>query len=101
MLRATFDVNLAQGATLKASNVRGGNLQKFGPAYLLDNDRYSYWATDDNIKTPQLVVNLHREVEFNVIRLRENVKLGQRIEEIAVDAWKNGKWQQIATATSI
>jgi alpha-L-fucosidase len=36
-----------------------------------------------------------------VIRLRENIKLGQRIEQVAVDAWQNGQWQQIATATSI
>ena len=38
---------------------------------------------------------------FNVIRLRENIKLGQRIDAIAVDAWLDGKWSEIATATSI
>jgi alpha-L-fucosidase len=27
--------------------------------------------------------------------------LGQRIEQVAVDAWQNGEWKQIATATSI
>ncbi len=100
-LKQTFSKNLAKGATLTASNVRGGNLQKFGPAHLLDNDRYSYWATDDRIKTPQLILDLHQKKLFNVIRLRENIKLGQRIEEVAIDTWQNGKWQQIATATSI
>jgi alpha-L-fucosidase len=100
-LKQTFAVNLAKGATLKASNVRGGNPAKFGPAHLLDNDRYSYWATDDRVKTPELIVDLHKNKSFNVIRLRENIKLGQRIEEVAVDAWQDGKWQQIAAATSI
>jgi len=85
-LRATFKVNLAIGASLKASNVRGGNQAKFGPAHLLDNDRYSYWATDDKVKTPELILDLHKKKSFNVIRLRENIKLGQRIEEVAVDA---------------
>ena len=97
----TFAVNLAKGATLKASNVRGGNKVKYGPQNLLDNDRYTYWATDNNIKTPQLVIDLHRPKTFNVIRLRENIKLGQRIEGIAIDQWRDGQWREIATATSI
>ncbi len=100
-LKYIFKTNLAKGAALKPSNVRGGNFAKFGPAHLLDNDRYSYWATDDKIKTPVLILNLHKKKSFNIIRLRENIKLGQRIEEVAVDAWKNRRWQQIATATSI
>ena len=100
-LKQIFSNNLAKGATLKASNVRGGNLAKFGPANLLDNDRYSYWATDDKVKTPELVLDLHKKKSFNVIRLRENIKLGQRIDEVAVDAWRDGKWQQVAMATSI
>jgi len=100
-LKYTFKENLAKGATLKASNTRGGNQVKFGAKNLLDNDRYSYWATDDKITTPELVLDLHKKKEFNVIRLRENIKLGQRIDAVAIDAWKDGKWQQIATATSI
>jgi alpha-L-fucosidase len=101
ILRKTFAVNLAAGATLKASNIRGGSAAKFGPQNLLDNNRYSYWATDNDVHMPELILNLHKNKTFNVIRLRENIKLGQRIEEVAVDAFVNGKWQQIATATSI
>lgn len=101
IIKQTFAVNLAKGATLKASNIRGGNKLKFGTANLLDNDRYSYWATDDKVKTPELTLDLHKNKTFNVIRLRENIKLGQRIDAVAVDAWQNGKWEQIATATSI
>jgi alpha-L-fucosidase len=101
ILKQIFAVNLAKGATLKASNVRGGNHTKFGPARLLDDDRYSYWATDEAVKTPELVLDLHQDKTFNIIRLRENIKLGQRIDAVAVDAWQHGKWQQIATATSI
>jgi alpha-L-fucosidase len=101
VIRETFAVNLAKGATLKASNVRGGNHAKFGPRNLLDGDRYSYWATDEKVTTPELIVDLHRNKTFNVIRLRENIKLGQRIEAVAVDVFRDGKWQQIAEATSI
>lgn len=99
-LRATFKTNLAKGAALTASNVRG-NSREFGPEKLTDGDRYSYWATDDGITAPELIVDLHKEARFNVIRLRENIKLGQRVEAFAVDAWKDGSWQEIAKSTSI
>jgi alpha-L-fucosidase len=101
IIRQTFAVNLAAGATLKASNIRGGNAKKFGPEKLLDTDRYSYWATDDGVTTPSLTADLHKSVKFNVVRLRENTKLGQRIDAVAVDAFIDGKWQEIGTATSI
>jgi len=100
-LKQTFAVNLVRGATLNASNVRGGNMQKFGPFHLTDNDRYSYWATDDTCTTPQLIVNLRQNTTFNVVRLRENIKLGQRIEAVAIDIYEDGKWEQVAEATSI
>ena len=101
ILKNTFAVNLAAGASLRASNVRGGNAAEYGPQNLLDNNRYSYWATDDSVKTPSLVIDLHHPKTFNVIRLRENIKLGQRIEAVAVDAFENGRWEQIGNATSI
>ncbi|OKS88654.1 hypothetical protein RG47T_4126 [Mucilaginibacter polytrichastri] len=101
ILKQTFAVNLAKGATLTASNVRGKNQAQYGVNHLTDNDRYSYWATDDKVTEPQLVIDMHKPNTFNVIRLRENIKLGQRIEGVAVDAWQNNKWETIATATSI
>lgn len=101
LLKKTFAVNLAKDASFSPSNIRGGNKDKFGTKHLLDDDRYSYWATDDSVKTPQLIINLSQLKTFNVIRLRENIKLGQRIEEIVIDVFKDGKWQQIASATSI
>ncbi|GAB2686265.1 alpha-L-fucosidase [Mucilaginibacter koreensis] len=101
LLRETFAVNLTKGAKISTSNVRGNNAVKFGPQALLDDNRYSYWATDNQITTPKLTLQLSSTKTFNIIRLRENIKLGQRIEAFAVDAWQNGAWQQIAEATSI
>jgi alpha-L-fucosidase len=100
-LAYTFKNNLAKGASITASDVRGKNDAKYGALNLVDNDRYSYWATNDKVTTPQLIVDMHKITVFDVIRLRENIKLGQRIEEVAIDAWLKGKWQQIASATSI
>jgi alpha-L-fucosidase len=101
ILRKTFSLNLVKGAKLSPGNVRGGNLKVFGPQNLLDSDRYSYWSTDDKVTTPTLTLTMSAQKSFNVIRLRENIKLGQRIESFEIDAMLNGVWKSIATGTSI
>lgn len=101
ILKQTFALNLAKGAQMTASNVRGGNKAKFGPQFLLDADRYTYWSTDDGITTPSLTVELPAAKSFNVIRLRENIKLGQRISSFTVEVFAGGNWKHIAGATSI
>lgn len=100
LIQKIFTENLAKDAKLTASNTRG-NSDKYGTSFLTDDDRYSYWATDDNVLTPELIIDLKEQKAFNVIRLRENIKLGQRITSIAVDAFENDQWKEIATATSI
>jgi alpha-L-fucosidase len=47
------------------------------------------------------VIDLQRPQTFNTIRVRENLRLGQRVEAFAVDAWRDGSWREIAAATSI
>jgi alpha-L-fucosidase len=101
LLQQTFAVNLLKGARFTASNTRGKAPAKYGAAFLTDNDRYSYWATDDTVLHPQLIADLGKQKTFNVIRLRENIRLGQRINSLAVDSWENNQWKEIATATSI
>lgn len=97
----TFAVNYASNAAVTASNVRNGRERPYGPANLLDDDRYSYWATDDDVTAPELVIELDGEQTFDLIRLRENIKLGQRIDSVWVDVWENESWQPLAMATSI
>jgi alpha-L-fucosidase len=99
-VHATFQTNLARHAKLTASNIRGGSAQ-FTPQNLLDSDHYTCWSTDDGVTTPTLIVDMGKETRFNVIRLRENIKLGQRVETFALDCWKDGDWQEFAHATSI
>jgi alpha-L-fucosidase len=40
-------------------------------------------------------------VTFNVVRLREYLPLGQRIEGFALDQWNDGQWVEFANGTSI
>jgi len=100
ILDATFSKDLAREAKLRASNVRGAS-KKFGPQNLVDGKRDTYWATDDSVTTPELVLEFKRPVTFNVVSLREFLPLGQRIEAFVVEQWKDGQWAEFAKGTSI
>jgi alpha-L-fucosidase len=99
-LRATFAKNLAEGAMPAASNIRG-NDPFYGPERLLDGDQWSAWVTDDTVTTPEMTFTLAGEKTFNLIRLREDIRLGHRVEGVAVDAWVDGAWKELAKAESI
>jgi alpha-L-fucosidase len=100
LLDATFAKDLAQGAKATASNTRG-NDEKFAAACAIDGNPETYWASDDRVTTPELVLDLGKPVTFNVARVREYLPLGQRIDAIAVETWGGSQWQPFATATSV
>lgn len=107
LLRETFATDLTKGASPGASNVRGGKADSFGPAKLVDSDRQTYWATDDGVTTGEAVLEFKQPVSFNLIRLREDIRLGQRVENYALDAWDAkardgaGDWKEISTGQTI
>jgi len=49
----------------------------------------------------EFTVNFGRPAAMQTIRLRENLRLGQRVDEFELDAWLNGAWQPIAQGSSI
>ena len=73
-LKATFSQNLAARATADATHVRGNDKQ-FGPAHLLDGRPDTYWATDDNVTSADVTFDLGRPLKFQVIRLKEAIRL--------------------------
>lgn len=117
MLKQVFANNQAKQAKITLSNVRGqveyllsavnrSDIRKkelllFGSANLTDADRYSYWATDDVVRNVTAELEFTKPVNFSIIQLRENIKLGQRIDSVQVEIFKNNAWLQIAKATSI
>ncbi|MDD4101452.1 MAG: hypothetical protein PHU80_02320, partial [Kiritimatiellae bacterium] len=105
-LRTLFAVNLAQDGKAGASNVRAwqaaaGQKHPYAPDNVLDDDRYSYWATDDNVTNATLTVVLPAMAEFNVVRLREDIRLGHRIDGFAVEVLQDGEWREYAKGRSI
>jgi alpha-L-fucosidase len=101
MLERTFRTDLARTASVRASNVRGGRADLYGTRFLTDGDRYSHWATDDKVRTPALELEWKSPVVFDIVRIREDIRLGQRIDSLEIDAMVDGVWKTVGKATSI
>ncbi|HMG36987.1 MAG TPA: alpha-L-fucosidase [Blastocatellia bacterium] len=98
---ATFNHDLARGAKVNANNTRGRGTAQFSAANVIDGRAESYWSTDDNVRQCELTLEFERPVRFNVIRIREHLPLGQRVEGFALDVWIGDDWRQFASGTSI
>ena len=83
------------------TNTRGNDLRAFGASRLTDGDRYSYWATDDAVTQASVELTWSSARTFDLIRLREDIRLGQRIDSIAIDVHDGKAWTTAGTATSI
>ncbi len=86
-----FSNNLAAGAKITADANRGPG---FEPAMALDDNKQSYWAAPDEARSATIELTLPEARRFSVIRLREPVRLGQRIRKFAVDVRENGTWSE-------
>ena len=100
MIDSAFSSNLASRATAIASNVRGGS-DRWTAKNVIDTRGDTYWTTDEGAPTPELTLEFAQPITFSVVRVREFLPLGQRIDAIALDAWRDGAWFEFSRATSI
>lgn len=59
---------------------------------MTDGNIETYWAVEDDNLTPTAVITLPKPATFDIIRLREQTRLGQRVDSFNIDAFVNGKW---------
>jgi len=100
ILDTEFKTNLAKNAVAKASTFRGKDAT-FAASKLIDGKAETYWATDDNITTGSIELDLAKPSLIKYVVLQEYIPLGQRVKAFTVDVWKNNSWQPVASATTI
>jgi alpha-L-fucosidase len=96
----TFAVDLAREAATLTS-LPQTSIERFSPYNIIDGCRNTYWYAGDGITAPELILEFSHPVRFDVLGLRENLPLGQRVEAFAIDAWVDGDWCEIAHGTSV
>lgn len=99
-VKEAFAVNLAAKTKATASNVRGKSKQ-FDAANAIDNNKETYWATDDDISNASLTINFGKPTRFNRFLAQEYIRQGQRVKAFTVDALVDGNWKEVAKGTTI
>lgn len=100
LLDTEFAKNIALKAKVKADSYRGNSAQ-FAASNLTDGNKETYWATNDGQITGSFEVDLGKVSTVKYVTLQEYIKLGQRVKKFSVEAWKDGKWTNIANGTTI
>lgn len=97
--KKTFAVNLAEGATATASEIRNSI---FGAHYALDGNTATCWMPKDGTKSAQLTIMLKKPATFNRVMFQENIRdYSQRIEKFEIDAFIDNGWHKIAFGTTV
>ena len=98
ILQNNFKENLAQQAEVRASNVRG---KDFAAAHLVDGNKDSYWATDDEVTSASVEFDFKVPTAINQFLVQEYIRLGQRVKAFTLEAFVGDEWQVMATGSTI
>lgn len=90
--RELLSTDYALLAAASATETRG-NDPTYGADKLTDGDIETYWCPNDGTTSGTLELTLPQPETFDVVRLREQIRLGQRVRRFRIELWQNGAWQ--------
>ena len=47
------------------------------------------------------VIEFARPTTFRVVRIREEIRFGQRVDAVTIESWTAGSWESLAQVSSI
>ena len=100
LIDEAFATNLALGCKATADTYRG-NTAQFAASNLVDKNRETCWATDDEILGGSIELDFGKTQLVKYVLLQEYIRLGQRVRKFSIDAWTDNSWRQVAQATTI
>lgn len=90
--RQLMSRDYASGAAARATESRS---KTYSPRKVCDGDIDTFWCPDDGTTEASIEMKLRKPATFDVIRLREYIQLGQRVESFKVEAKIDGEWETI------
>lgn len=96
------DVNVLKETGKRINETYKKNLLNHakGPKQVLDNNPETYIVLDAQAK--EIVISTPKPITINRLAIQEPIsQMGERVEKHAIDAYINGKWQNISEATNI
>jgi alpha-L-fucosidase len=95
-----FKTNLALEATASSPEHRGSD-ETYAPAGVNDQNRDTYWATNDNIRSGSINITFKEQKRVKYIVLQEFIRLGQRVKSFNVEIQDGSNWTKVAEGTTI
>ena len=95
-----FKNNLALHSIVKSDTWRG-NSKIYAAPNVNDGNKETYWATNDDVNTGNLIIDLGSKKTVKYVTLQEYIKLGQRVKGFAVYAWKDNNWVEVSKGSTI
>ncbi len=83
------------------SEVRLDNKELFGGNLLFDDEIESFWSTNDGTTTGVIEAKLAEPAVVDVVRIREQIRLGQRVRGWEFEIKVDGEWQPAVNGQSI
>ena len=87
VIEADFAHNLVTDASITASNIRE-NHKFFSAEKTIDNDKNTYWATDEGLTEASIDINFTKPTTFNRFMAQEYIPLGQRVKKFKLEYQK-------------
>lgn len=100
LIDAAFKKNLALHSVVKSDTYRGES-KKYAASNVTDGNKETYWATNDDITSGILEIDLNAKKMVKYIVLQEYIKLGQRVKSFTVSVRNDNKWKEVAKGTTI
>ena len=98
LLKSRLGSNLAQSATASATRSGGS----YDASNVLDGDKNTYWATDDDVTTATLTLDLGSTKTVRYVMLQEYIRLGQRVKGFSIQYSTDGNsWRTASSQESM
>lgn len=100
LLQERLTTDFAVNKTVTADKTRTPG--SFAASNITDNDKNTYWVTNDGEKTGSFVIDLGEAKTIHYVMLQEYIRLGQRVKSFSIEtSTDNSSWTTFATGTTI
>lgn len=91
LLRERLGMDLAKDASVTASEERtAGTARNYVATNLVDGDKDTYWATNDETRTATLTLTWGEPRTVHYVALQEYIRKGQRVKGFTVETSEDG-----------
>lgn len=83
--RLGTDLALNASSVTATATRASGATRNYSPANVIDGDKDTYWATDDDVTSASITLSWDEPQTIHYVALQEYIKLGQRVKSFTIE----------------